>query len=382
MTLWPDSVELGGTSIPLAGVLADVVIHHGRTELTDEPTATTCQLTLHEVTSAFVQEFDIGQSLVLTVDELEAPGTPTPRFTGNVTDAHLEGSELTVIAVGKVATFRNYPIGAVNWPEETWSARVTRAFTEAGLASELELHPDPNFNPVLAARDAATAGETTLADYLAFLAPMVGALIADRLSGGVLVQAIGSRRLEDATELEPADVLYSPAWSEELPGANIVTVRYQADQGASVEAQDASSIARYGERTTTIDTSFKLAADASYRASQYLSRNAFSHWEMRSAPILRGLELALGAPVIISGLPASAPYDPWTPIVEGWTDTISAGDPDRPSTWLMELALTDPLLSGVALPWQAVPLTPVYHWNTVDPATDWTEALTLESLEL
>lgn len=60
--------------------------------------------------------------------------------------------------------------------------------------------------------------------------------------------------------------------------------------------------------------------------------------------------------------------------MEGWTDEI-AGD-----TWTMTLALSDPLLSGVTLPWSAVPTTADYHWNSIDVATDWTEALTLEDL--
>ena len=46
----------------------------------------------------------------------------------------------------------------------------------------------------------------------------------------------------------------------------------------------------------------------------------------------------------------------------------------------MTLALSDPLYSGVTVPWAAVPATAEYHWNTIDPATDWTEALTLEDL--
>lgn len=380
MTLWPYSVELADVTVPLAGVLADVTIHHGRDDIAAEPTATTCQLTFRDVSSAFVGDFDVGQKLELYVRD--GAGPIVPRFTGAITDARLDDDELTVIAAGRLATFHRYPVGDVDWPEETWSARVTRVFTEAGIASLLELHVDPLFDPVLAARTAATAGPTTLGDYLAFIAPTVGALVADRMNGGVLVQAIGSRSLADAVELDPADVAYVPAWTEELPLSNIVTVRYQADQGASVTVSDAASIALYGERAATIDTPIRDASAASYRASQALGRTAFPHWNMLAAPILRGLDLELGAPVVVSSLPATAPYDPWTPIVEGWSETIVAGDVDAPGTWTMELALSDPLLSGVALPWIAVPVELAYRWDTIDPATDWTEALTLDALEV
>jgi hypothetical protein len=252
---------------------------------------------------------------------------------------------------------------------------VIRAFTEAGLASKLELHADTDFNPLISARDSATAGTTTLADYLSFLAPMVGALVADRPNGNVLVQAIGARSLAAAVELDPADVAYAPVWEEQLPGGNIVTVTYQADQGASVTVQDDASIGRYGKRPITIDTAFQNASDATARGNERLYRSAYTHWEMPAAPILRGLDLELGAPVILSSLPPAAPFDPWTPLVEGWTDTISG------EAWTMELALSDPLISGLTLPWSSVPVDPAYHWNTIDQATAWIDALTLEDLD-
>lgn len=379
MALWPYTVELAGVSVPLAGVLADVQIHHGRDDIAAEPMATTCQLTFRDVAPAFVLDFDMGQSLKLTVRD--GTGPIAARFTGKVTDARLDVDELTVIAAGPLSTYYRSPVGETNWPEETWSARISRCFSEAGIASLLELYVDPLFNPVLSARDAASAGASTFGDMLAFLAPTVGALIADRMDGRILVQAIGARRLDAAVSLDPADIAYSPAWTEELPRGNVVTVRYQADQGASVTVSDSSSIALYGEREATIDTPIRDASAASYRANQYLSRAAFTHWQMPAAPILRGLALSLGAPILVSGLPDAAPFDPWTPIVEGWSETITAGDVDEPGTWTMELALSDPLLSGVALPWSAVPTTSVYRWNTVDPATDWREALTLEALD-
>lgn len=290
-----------------------------------------------------------------------------------MTDASLDDDELTVIGAGLVSTFRGFEIGASSWPAEPWSARVTRIFAEAGLGSLLELHPEPDFDPVLAPRDPATAGETNLADYLAFLAPMVGALVADRPDGTVLVQAIGSRTLEAAVELDPADVAYAPVWEQQLPAGNVVTVRYQADQGASVTVSDDVSIARYGERPLTIDTAFEQAADASSRASSALYRGAYAHWQMPAAPILRGLDLELGVPVVLGSLPAAAPHDPWTPLVEGWTDTISG------ERWTMELALSDPLVSGVTLPWDAVPVE--LAWTTIDQATAWIDALTLDDLE-
>lgn len=309
MALWPDTVKIEGATIPLAEVLADLVIHHGRTDISDEPTATTCQLTLLGVDQALIAGFEVGQALEVTVKD--GAGPSVPRFTGRITDARLDGDLLTVIGAGRVSILRNYPIGLAGvWPVETWSARVTRIFTEAGLEDLLDLERDPAFDPPLAARDSVTAGPTTLGDYLAFLAPMVGALVADRLDGRILVQAIGARTLDASYALDPAIVAYAPVWVEELPRGNIVTVRYTGDQSESVTVTDTASVLLYGDRPETIDTSIVSASDATARATQRLGRSAFSHWNIPEAPVLQGLDLQIGIPIVLDGMPASAPFEP------------------------------------------------------------------------
>jgi hypothetical protein len=368
--LWPDTVVLAGVSIPLAGVLADLTMHHGREDISDEPTASTLQLTLEPVTKSFVTGFDVGQTLTLTVSDDGGPSTP--RFTGTVTDAQLDVDRLTVIAAGGISKLRLYSIGAADYPVETWSQRVTRAFTDAGVVDRLELVPDPGFDPQLAARVAETAGETTLGDYLAFLVAMVGALVSDRPNGDIFVQAVGARTLDGATQLDPADVLYAPIWTEQLPRGNIVTVRYTGDQSEAVTLRDDVSVGLYGERPETIDTAFVSGTDATTRANSRLGRGAYAHWNIPQTPLVRGLDLEIGSAVILDDMPDSSPSAPWNPLLEGWTDEITGDE------WRMTLALSDPLLSGLTLVWSDTPADVL--WSTVDPATDWTEALTLEDL--
>jgi hypothetical protein len=373
--LWPSALTIDGVALSLDEVLADVAIHHGRSDVNDEPTPDTCQVTLQEVTKPYVDAFKTGVQLVLKVQDQVTLAEST-RFTGRVTDASLDVDLLTVIAVGRLSTLGAYPIGGtVDWPAETWSARVTRIFTEAGLAAQLDLIPDPKFDPLLVSRDHLSAGPTTLADYLGFLAPMIGAAVTDTMDGKVRVQAIGARTLGSAVTLPPDLVLYAPAWKQFLPQGNIVTVRYTGDQSEQVTVRDNASVALYGERPTTIDTTFQNVSDATTRANTRLARAAFPHWNIPEAPVLEGLALQVGAPLVLHTMPEASPFDPWQPIVEGWTDNISR------DSWTMTVALSDPLASGLTLPWNAVPpADPAYVWNTVDPATDWTEALTLESL--
>jgi hypothetical protein len=370
VSLTPSRLTVAGATLDLHEVLADVTVRHGRADVMDDPTPSTCQVTLLDVDHAFVKAFQIRQPLVFSARD--GGGAEKPRFTGTITDAALDENRLTAMAVGPLATFDQYPIGAADWPAETWSARVTRCFTEAGLASLLVLQKAA-FDPLLVARTAATAGPTTLRDYLGFLAPMVGAAVVDRPDGKVLVQAIGARTIASSTRLDPALVEYVPNWVQDLPHGNVVTVRYTGDQSMSVTVQAPSSIAVYGRRPITIDTTFANLGDATERANERLARTSFSHWNMPSAPVLAGLELAIGTPVQLDTFPASAPFDPWQPILEGWTDHIAGAD------WTMELALSDPLASGLLLPWNAVP-TVGYAWNQINQATPWKDALTIGDL--
>ena len=174
----------------------------------------------------------------------------------------------------------------------------------------MDLDPDPVFNPQLAARDSATAGPTTLGDYLAFLAPLVGALVADRRTAGSSSRRSAPAPSTACYALDPADVAYAPVWVEELPRGNIVTVRYTGDQSESVTSPRRASIALYGERPETIDTPIVSSPTPPIGPTNGFGRSAFPHWNIPEAPVLRGLDLQLGVPILLDGMPASAPFEP------------------------------------------------------------------------
>jgi hypothetical protein len=366
------SITLAGAPVPLNDVLASVTIRHGRVDAGDAPTASSAQLMFLDIDRAFARAFRTGAQLV--VNARDGGGAEAPRFTGRITDGSLDVDDLSAIAIGRLSTLNDHVIGGVDWPAETWSARVTRAFTDAGLAALLELVPAV-FNPQLAARLTVDGGPVGLLDYLGTLAAMVGAAIVDRPNGNILVQALGARSLAGMVTLDPAEVEYAPAWTQILPEANHVTVKWAG--GADVIVQDADSIALYGPRPETIDTTFTVLLDAQTRANSRLATAAFPHWNIPNAPLLVGHNYAIGSPLKLVAMPPASPYSPWTPVLEGWTDTIDvAGDE---LNWHMQLALSDPLASGLTLPWSAVPVAD--KWNTINQTVAWRDALTLGDLE-
>lgn len=397
--MWITAVVLNGVALELDDVIADAVIRQGHAAIDESGNASAAQLRLEGITRAYSRPFMVGVPLVITADG-------APRFTGTVTDAELDDDVLTLIGAGVLSTLVRYTVGAVDWPAETWSVRVLRCFAEAGLSPLLVLEYDAAFDPLLVAR---LADPVTLDQYLAELSDDVGAVIFDTPDGHVLVQQLSSRQpaatlvwrqvprattWADATgtwatattlhavdpsyppgvigELDPADVLYVPPWVQALELENQTSVEL-GDQATVVTATDPSSVAAFGPYPgPTISTELSLPADGTTRAGQRVARRSTPRWSIPAVTILRGVELALGRQLIISGFPASSPFETWAPVVEGWTDTIQG------ALWNIDVTVSDPALSGLVLVWSTVPAG--LTWAEVVPTCRWLDATRLDAL--
>ena len=177
--------------------------------------------------------------------------SPAPSPTPASTD-----DELTVIAAGASPSSAITSSARSTGRPRRWSARVTRIFdrsraTPIGSSSS----PIPSSTPQLAARvrrdrrpdDARRLSRLPCADGRRRSSPTARTATSS-------CRRSAPATLADAVTARPADVAYAPAWLEELPRGNIVTVRYTGDQSETCHRHRRASVALYGERPETIDT--------------------------------------------------------------------------------------------------------------------------------
>jgi len=370
------SITIDGVAVPLGQVAADVIIRHGRLAFTDGATAATAQVTVIGAGRSFVRGITLSKPLVVNYSVDGGPAAP--RFTGRTTDATLDGDALTVIAVGRLSTLDGYTVGTNLYAQETWTSRVTRIFSDAGLLSYLRMNVG-SFNPVLISRPA--GNPVSLAQYLDDLLAMIGGVAYDMPDGTIMVESPGVRSTANPVRLSPAIVAYAPRWEKVLPGYNTATCAYGGPglNTGTKTSTDTAAVALYGPRPVTVSPSeIANAADAQTLVDSIVARQKDPRWATPASMVITPVELSIGVGVQIPSLPASAPYGTWTGILEGWTDQIQSDG--QAVDWTMDLALSDPALIGAPLlAWADVPATG-YAWDQINQVTAWDDATTLDTL--
>jgi len=375
---WIGSIYLDDKPVNLANVLASVTIRHGREDPDGPIQASTADVKLKGVARSSLVDFEVGH--VLTIRGTTADLSNL--FQGRLTDATIDddggASEAvaSLIAVSPLADAGGINVGGHAWPAEPWASRVGRILNEAGLWGAVDA-PSPDV-PIAATKpsDPETGAFASL-DALAALEAArddVGATVWDDGNGTIIVQAFEARGgLFPLLELPPSIVLYSPPWSQTLAGVrNRIVLGYGYGAG-SVTVDDHVSQSIYGVRWTGLfDSGIADQAHALERASEWLNRLAYPKWALPGVTLLEPQALAVGMVVELTELPDSAPFATWRAVVEGWVDTIEGPD------WTQDLILSDPQLSGLALPWQELP--PALQWQAVKPTCRWRDAFYLGNL--
>lgn len=159
---------------------------------------------------------------------------------------------------------------------------------------------------------------------------------------------------------------------------NKISVVYGSGQNASVEDEDADSIALFGELANTVYTTLKNQGAAEDQAAFYLSIRAYPQYEFRSIVFPLGnpemddtdrdalLNVFMGQPLNIQNLPANMANGEFQGFVEGWTWRAGV------KGLSLELTLSPVAYSLQAFRWNSVPA--VETWNTISPTLNWLNA--------
>jgi hypothetical protein len=156
---------------------------------------------------------------------------------------------------------------------------------------------------------------------------------------------------------------------------NSVTIKYNATSSAEESAQDAASIALYGQLAQIITTTLHNAGDAEDQAAFYLELRAnpepifsqitfdLTNPEIPSDQRDRLINIFMGEAIALTNLPLNMSAGAFQGFVEGWTFQASYNQ-------LSLTLLLSPLAYSLqAMRWNDVPITE--KWNTVSPTLTW-----------
>ena len=156
---------------------------------------------------------------------------------------------------------------------------------------------------------------------------------------------------------------------------NNIIINYGSNFSQEKTASSTSSIALYGYKSESINSTIHSAVDAQAVADRYIAQRAFpqpvfqsitfplTNPEMDNSDRDNLLGVFMGQPLNITNLPEQISSGEFEGYVEGW----------RWSTRFNELFLTLNLspvaFSQVAMRWNTTPITEA--WNTIDPTLTW-----------
>lgn len=377
---------IDGEQVPLTEIAYPIQCTHGRSTITDGPTAATARLLL------------IDPTVPVELSAIVAWTTTGPhnRFTGIVTDlipsTRYDNGEqfLEVTAVGTLSDVALEPVASEAWPEETSEERASRILDAAGV---------PAYTVTGDATVLAEDGDTRSGlDWLSQLATDTGAAVVDLPDGSIMFQDLEARRqryipgptLKDPVTIPSTVIEWEPSLQQHRGNiVNQVTVTY-GSPAASVTLDDTPSQELHKLRPATLSTRLADATAATNRATTLLSRLANPRYVLGAVTVrvheldatTRGdvLDLVCGDRVIVTGLPAGYPLTDWLGVVEGWSELITWNASREQEEHFLTLALSDPRASFAGLNWDEVPAA--FAWADAPTGRMWADVVTLESLGL
>lgn len=403
--VWQLSID-GGTYTTVT--LANLTITSGRTDIYQQPVAGYCTVEIINTDQSAVA-IDVNDSFALQVKN--SANTFIPIFGGYVTDINQSvrssGSNaivqsFTVTALGALSKLpkvltegvlsKDYDGNQIysilsgllfnTWNEvpaaTTWATyNATETWANAQNSGLGEIDQPGDYE--LAAR---TSDVTDVYSLVASLATSGAGYIFEDSAGRIGYSDSTHRgeylAVNGYTELTGHHALSRGLSTSRRIGdiRNKVTISYKAN--AQETAEDAASIALYGQQAQNIITSIEAQADAEAQAAFYLALRAYPQslfksitFELTNPEIDNSdrdtlLGIFMGLPVDIIDLPANMTGGRFQGFVEGWT--FSAGFNKLQVT----LNVSPIAFSLQAFKWLNVPATE--NWTTISPTLDWTNA--------
>jgi len=411
MTIWNPiwKVEIDGVPYTTA-ILANLIIRSGRTNIYEQAQAGFCTIELIDTTQTAIP-VSINSTIGISVKDSAAVFVPI--FGGNVVDIGL-----AVRDAGQIGFSQTYSITALGA-----LARLPKALTDGVLAQDFD--GDQIFEilqDVLFATWAQVPGAETWATYDPTMTWAnaennglgeidrpgnyeLAARTSDRTNVYALVSALATSGLgyiyEDAqgligyadsthrtvylatngyVDLDANHARAAGLRIETRVGdvRNDVTIKYGTTSQFEESANNATSIAQYGQLAQIINTTIKHAADALDQAQFYLTLRAqpqpiFSEitFDLTNPEIDDGdrdnlIGIFMGEAIALVNLPLNMSAGTFQGFVEGWS--FRAGFNELSVTLLLS-----PLAYSLqAMRWNDVPITET--WASVLPTLDWENA--------
>jgi len=401
------SVTISGDTVSLNDIILDVILTHGRSDVTAPASPSVLDLRIF-ATGLTNVPYQLGDPVVMQADNVT-------RFTGAITDLAVAHSTtiagnppmttIDVTAVGKLANLARI-VTSTERPAETLQERVDAILTATGLTYSAQADPENNLLEILAA-DASQQDTRTQLDELA---QWTGGTMYDKPDGTVVYESYTRRGYSYATatwggmvgdyaaqigdwasQYAPGDaaptavtlpsgaVVWEPVWQATSNTiVNDVSVTYgAADPQDIFQDTEPVSIALFGTRAVTITTGLVDATDAATRASLVLTAQASERWQLGGVEVLIDqltnlqrtavLGLTSGDRVIVTDLPTPNPISQFLGVVEGWRETYNLDG------YRLTLSLSDPRYSYAMVSWGEV--SPTAQWGNVPLATTWADAV-------
>jgi len=408
MTVWTPDWKLTVAGVDYTDIaISDIAHQAGRDDIYAQPNPSYLQVQLVAL-SGQTLPFQINDSLSLQVKN--SSGSYVNLFGGDITDLTVE-----VGATGALATVVNYTILAmgslVKLAKEIYTGTISQDEDGNQIYDLLSSVLLASWNDVPAATTWATYNATetwanagnqglgeidqpglyTMENRAADPDTIynIASLIADSAFGYLYEAPNGDIGYADADHRQTYLLAngYVDLDARHALGAGLSTITRSADIrndiyinygnnfGSQEIASSPQSIALYGYKSESINSTIHSAVDAQAVADRYIAQRAFplAAFQSITFPITNPaidnsdrdnlLGIFMGQPLNIQNLPTQISNGIFEGYVEGW----------RWSTRFNELFLTINLspvaFSQVAMRWNTVPITET--WQTIDPTLTW-----------